>query len=287
LPGAWQGGRELSGLASRTIKCGALCLFDFPNELAADTTGLAGAAVGEILLLKIPRAAVGMNEVTQAAATGCDGGKERFLDDGHEALQARERNLACRRTRVDAGAKQAFGCIDVADADNAVAIHERWLDGCLDTLEMIFKPQRIKGRVKRLDAELGEQGMLANIAREPQHRTKATRIAQAQGGVFKHQIDVIMFLRRRARRVRCVRFFIGQQAQAAGHAQVNEQMADTKIQQQVFCAAGDVDERLADKLSTRGVWQGVTQRGRIKVGAGKTAANKGWCDAAAGNFDFG
>lgn len=126
--------------------------------------------------------------------------------------------------------------------------------------------------------------MLANIAREPQHRTKATRIAQAQGGVFKHQIDVIMLLRRRARRVR---FFIGQQAQAAGHAQVNEQMADTKIQQQVFCAAGDVDERLADKLSTRSVWQGVTQRGRIKVGAGKTAANKGWCDTAAGNFDFG
>lgn len=168
-----------------------------------------------------------MNEVTQAAATRCDGGKERFLDDGHETLQARERNLACRRTRVDAGAKQAFGRIDVADADDAVAIHERWFDGCLDALEMIFEPQRIKGRVKRLDTELGEQGMLANIAREPQHRTKAARIAQAQGGVFKHQIDVVMFLRRRAQRVRCV---IGQQAQAAGHAQMNEQMADTKVQ---------------------------------------------------------
>ncbi len=222
-----------------------------------------------------------MDKVAQAAATGCDGSKERFLDDGHEALQARQGNPARRGARVDAGTKQALRCVDVADADDAVAVHERWLDGCLDALEMVFEPQGVKGRIQRFDAELGEQRVLESIPREPQHRTKTAGIAQAQGGFLKHQIDVVVLLRRRARRA------IGEQAQAAGHAQVNEQVAGTKIKQQIFGAAGNVDERLADKLGTGVARQGVTQHGRVKVGAGQTAANQGRRNAAAGDFYFG
>lgn len=102
------GRRGSSGLARCAVKRGALRLFDFTNGLAADAAGLAGAAISKILLLKISRTAIRMDKVAQAAATGCNGGKQRFLDDGHEALQARQRNLARGCARVDAGAEQAL-----------------------------------------------------------------------------------------------------------------------------------------------------------------------------------
>ena len=50
-------------------------------------TGLGGAAVGEILLLKIAGTAVRVNKVAQTAAPGLDGAEQRGFDLRHQSLK--------------------------------------------------------------------------------------------------------------------------------------------------------------------------------------------------------
>ena len=62
----------------------------------------------------------------------------------------------------------------------------------------------------------------------PHHQSETARIAQAQDQtVAQLQIDMIVLLRRRAH---------GHQAQAAGHAEVNDEGAAAGGQQQILAA---------------------------------------------------
>jgi len=67
-----------------------------------------------------------------------------------------------------------------------------------------------------------------HIAAMPQHRAETARVAQAhQHAVVQRQIEVVVFFRRRAR---------GQEAQAAGHAKVQDQRAMLELHQQILAA---------------------------------------------------
>jgi hypothetical protein len=67
-----------------------------------------------------------------------------------------------------------------------------------------------------------------HIAAMPQHRTEAARVAQPhQRAVSQRQIEVVVLFRRRAAR---------QDAQAAGHAEMQDQCAAIEDNQQIFAA---------------------------------------------------
>lgn len=53
----------------------------------------------------------------------------------------------------------------------------------------------IKTRVKRLDAQAGQQGVLSDITLDsvmPKHCAETPRIVQAKSGVLKHPFDMVM-----------------------------------------------------------------------------------------------
>ncbi len=119
--------------------------------------------------------------------------------------------------------------------------------------------------------------MCQRVALQPQYRAKAAWVAQAQGDIAEHQVDVIVFLRCRLGRY---------QPQAARHAQMDQQMAAAEIQQQVLAAPRDGAQTLADEGGALRMGQRITQRRHAKVGAGETAVEQRRRDAAPGDFDF-
>lgn len=218
-----------------------------------------------------------MNEVAQAAAAGFDGGVERGFDDRHQPPKAFTRDFSRRRARVDACAKQAFRSIDIADADNAMAVHQHRFDGCREAAEGAFQPGGVEHVVQRLDAQMRQQRVRQDIAFQPQHGAEAARITQAQRRAAEDQVNVIVFLRG---------FASGYQPQAARHAQMNQQMPAAEIQQQIFAASRNGAQMPADKGGTLRMGQGITQRRYAKVGAGETAADECGRNAAPSDFNF-
>ena len=73
-----------------------------------------------------------MDEVAQAAAAGVDRGMQCRLDDRYQPPETFQRDFPRCRAWVDARAKQAFRRINVADADDAMAIHQHRFDRGLE-----------------------------------------------------------------------------------------------------------------------------------------------------------
>ena len=91
-------------------------------------TGLAGAAIDAVLLLEIAGVAVAVDEIAQGAAAR---GDRQIQDVLHSRRQSGAAVLAQPSGcgfRADAGGKQRFVGVDVADADDDVAVHQELLD---------------------------------------------------------------------------------------------------------------------------------------------------------------
>ena len=177
--------------------------------------------------LRLAMLAVGADVVAQARAAGADRRAQDVLDRFGKPRAARKRQPVRRRARIDAGAKQALARVDVADADDAPPVQQELLDRRAMLSGERIKARRVERARQRLDAEVREQRMRVHGILRPQDGAEAPRIAQPQHAVAEHEIEVIVLLRRRAR---C------QHAQAAGHAQMQDQMAVAAIDQQVLAA---------------------------------------------------
>lgn len=117
-------------------------------------------------------------------------------------------------------------------------------------------------------------------ASQPQNRTKATRVVVAQQrAIGKHDVHMVVL-------ARCGRVALPN-PQAAGHAQMNQQHARIKTNQQIFGAAAAFAH---DKMA-----QGFRQRGRdlpAQLGLADGYGGDGLVedmrgDAAQGGFYFG
>ena len=139
-----------------------------------------------------------MYEVAQRTSARIDRGLQGFLDHRDQAGQAFQRYFARSGGRVDSGTKQAFRGVDVANADNAVTIHQGWFDSCLETGKRFFEPRWRKFIGQWFNAEYANQRMFGNVALQPQNGSEAARVVHSQGDgsapATKRQIDVIMFL---------------------------------------------------------------------------------------------
>ncbi len=103
-----------------------------------------------------------------------------------------------------------------------------------------MQARRVERARQRLDAEVRDQRMRVDIVGCPEHGAEAPRIAQPQHAVAQHEVEVIVFLRRCARR---------EHAQASGHAQMQYQMAVAAIDQQIFAAPFHRAYRAPGKLA--------------------------------------
>ncbi len=124
--------------------------------------------------------------------------------------------------------------------------------------------------------------MLLRITAEPQDGAEAPRVPQAQrdGPIApgKHQVQMIVLRRRPVG---------GNQAQTARHAEVDEQVARAKIEQQVFAAPMYPFEPPIRQQAPEFRGQRIAQGRNPRVDGGDAAARQRGGDAAAGDFDLG
>ena len=96
---------------------------------------------------------------------------------------------------------------------------------------------------QRLGAEVAQSRVSRRIRACPQHGAKAPRVVQAQyGRIGEPQFDVVVLTARRSR---------VHDAQAAGHAEVDDQRAVLERDQDVFRAPADIHDLLTLKVLQR------------------------------------
>lgn len=100
------------------------------NRRAAYVAGLAAAAVHIEGLLEITGAAFGADKVAQGGAALLDGLLQQAFDVGDEVLRVVLTQAVAGAAWVDAGKKQGFVGVDIADADDKMRVHQHGFDGC-------------------------------------------------------------------------------------------------------------------------------------------------------------
>src|SRR2546421_10696897 len=93
--------------------------------------------------------------VAQARAAGPDRRPQRVLDRLCEPRALLARQTVGPGARMDAGAEQALGRVNVADADDAASVHQELLDRGAMRARQGVEPRRIERARKRLDTEIG------------------------------------------------------------------------------------------------------------------------------------
>src|SRR3990172_4283922 len=227
------------------LTVGAIVGCPLPLHHAADLRAaapaiLAFAAVYPGADLEIAGGGVAADEVPERRPARPDRRAQAVLDRAYEARAALPRQPARARARMDRGEVQALRGVDIADADDAPAVHQELLDrGAVRASERV-QPVGVEGARQRLDAHVTEKRMLRGRLRGPEHRAEAARVAQAQDprrlargaatAVADNQVEMVVFSGNRAR---------GDEAQASRHAQVQDQVAVAAIEQQALAAPYD------------------------------------------------
>src|SRR6185369_1560563 len=207
-----------------------LALLDLADDRTAAAAGLARAVVDPVALLEVAFAAVRADEVAQARAAGADRRAQGLLDRRGKPRAPLEGKFPRRHPRMDPGEEQAFVRVDVADADDAPAVHQELLDARAVRPGELVQPLRVQLARERLDAQMNEQRVSVDVRPGPEHRAETARITQAQDPVTKLKVEVIVFLRRGAGR---------QHAQAARHSEVEDQVAVAAVDEKILAAALD------------------------------------------------
>ncbi|CAN0623584.1 protein of unknown function [Burkholderia multivorans] len=281
--GALRGGFKISTLAGRTIVGGTLALHDLSDRRAAYAARHARAIVDEIFLLEIAAFAVAADEIAQRAAALVDRGRKRRAHRVGEPLVTRQRHFSGGRGRADARAKEALGRIDIADTDDDVAGEQRLLHRDRAPARARMQERAGERRRERLDAEAREQRMrvdVAGLARVPQHRAEAARIAKAQHERVEDPVDVVV-LRGGGRRA------VGRQhAQRARHAEMHDEPARVGFEQQVLAAPLDAQHLALAQLLAEPRGHRPAQHGGTHVDACDAAPGDKGLDAPARNLDF-
>ena len=207
---------------------------------AATKARLAGAAITDEVLLIVARAFEAV-VVAQGAAAAFDAGNEYLAQRCEQALSAGLRDRAGRR--IDAGQKQRFVGVDVADPGHQPLVQQLRLDSLARPSGRPPERDRINAGVQRLWTHRGERGQLAVVAAvtqrdptEPSHVMQAQHLAVVEappsphiGIVERHDGSAHDLGRRPVLRLdswysgRCDRRIARREAQPARHAEMGDQ----------------------------------------------------------------
>src|SRR5690606_36602210 len=98
------------------------------HAATAQFAELPGPPINEEFLLEVTRFAIPTDEIPQRGAATLDSLGQDALDSLGQRYVARLGNRAGSASRVDAGGKQGFAGVNVADADHHGVIHDELLD---------------------------------------------------------------------------------------------------------------------------------------------------------------
>ncbi len=197
------------------------------DGISAVGAGLAFAPVYFQLPGEVAGVAVRLTEILQGGAALVDGAAQDFLHRLGEPIVPFPRNAATGPGGMDARLEKGFVGVDVAHAHHHVAVHEEGLHGDAPAARKPIEMLPVKIAGQRFGAEGAQQRMLQGILLRPEHSTETAWIAQPQAPVAEDQVDVVVLAGRRV---------WGQDAQAARHAQVQDEGAVGETQQQVLGA---------------------------------------------------
>lgn len=217
-------------LATRAIKARTLPLPDLFDICTTFPARLPGPAINPILLLEISGIAVAANEIAQAAAACFYRAPEGFLDCLRQSRASSRSNPAGSVGGINTGKKERFVCVNVSDADDNAAVHQYLFNAGATVSGFAIKQLAVERFGKGFGSQVRQQGVIGGISRSPQHSPKATGIPKTENhAVIQEQIDMIVLL---WSDISCK----GQQSQAAGHAEMQDQRASTAVEQEVFSA---------------------------------------------------
>ncbi len=199
--------------------------------LTAVGTWLAGLAVYLKLLREVAWLAIAVLEVPEGGASLLDGGFEYIFDVASQGFILIQRHLVAGALGVDAAHEQGFIGVDVAYAHYDLPVHDEALHRNLALLGDLVQIFSVECRTQWFRSQVFEQLMLQRVVSGPEYCAESARVPQAQAGAGEDQIEVVVFFRFTA---------AGYDAQAAGHAQVHDQGAVSKTQQQIFCSPFDL-----------------------------------------------
>ena len=141
---------------------------------------------------------------------------------------------------MDAAPEQGLAGVDVAYADNGMAVHDETLDGLCSVPGQVIQVRGAEILAQRFGAQVMQQGVFKRVPVGPVDGTETPRIAQSQAGVItEYDIDVVVFVGR-DRRVN--------DTQAAGHAKVQDDATVLQVKQQVFRAPPHSRDPAADEF---------------------------------------
>ncbi len=256
----------------RAKKTAALPLPQHLHRCIASMARQAFAAIDPCAELKVPRTAVGTGEVAQGATSLIYRQLQHLLNGPVQSERPWLANAMGRRGRPDAGKKQGFGSINIADADHQTPRQQHLLDRHAAGLERDHEGLRKKAIRKRFNPELAQQFLrhcvlfMCGI----HHCTKTARVVQAQRSLTGHQVDMIVYSASRQDT---------SESQAARHAQVHQQHALIQIHQKVFTAPAHSQNMASDqtfRVQAQRPAQRFPQLNRYDAcprnGAGKAAA---------------
>jgi len=123
--------------------------------------------------------------------------------------------------------------------------------------------------------------VLHDITRFPKHGAKAAGVPESKNcAVIQDKIDVIMFARMRG-------LSDGDEPQATLHAQVQDEDAFARVEQEVFCATRDLGDTDAADLESQIARNRPAQHGISHCGADNATTFNVGCNASTDNFYFG
>src|SRR3954462_3449400 len=99
-----------------------------------------------------------------------------MLDRRAKPCASVERKPSGGHARKNACEEQALVRVDVADADDAPAVHQELLDARAMRPRELVQARRVQLARERLDAEMNEQRMGIDARAGPEHRAEAARI---------------------------------------------------------------------------------------------------------------
>ncbi len=197
-----------------------------------------------------------------------DGFGQHLADDGHQRVDARRGNPACKAQRRDAGAVEHLADIDIAEARNDPLVEERGLDRGLAPLEAGGEVGFVEGIAERFWPDIGQQPMtIERVGGDQIHRAEAAGVVEgnARAGVgIKHHM--VMFLGRgvgegeaagHVGHALCASCAGRGNQHAARHAQMNDQgLAGIEIGEDVFRPAAQPIDPCAGQAGghVRGKW---------------------------------
>ena len=119
------------------------------------------------LLAEVTRIAIGADIVPQRRTAHLDRKIEHRLDRAYQARKLRSLQPPCNAAWIDPGTEQGFARVDVADADDDLAVQQQLLDGDTSPAGHALEIFGVEARIERLRGKTAQEWMRERIAIDP------------------------------------------------------------------------------------------------------------------------